>query len=54
MSQLMAKAINVSGQQLSAATPVAQLLGQIEKAAADFSALNDPNNVYVLSNIETD
>ena len=54
VSQLMAKAINVSGQQLSAATPVAQLIGQIEKAAADFSALNDPNNVYVLSNIETD
>ncbi len=54
VSQLMAKAVQASGQQLAAATPVAQLLGQIEKAAADFSALNDPNHVYVLSNIETD
>jgi len=54
MSQLMAQAVKVSGQNTVVATPLAKLLGQIEKAASDFGALNDPNHVYVMSNIETD
>ena len=51
---LMAEAVS-STEKLSAnVSPLEQILHQIEQAAADFGALNDPNHVYVLSNIETD
>ena len=51
---LMSEAVS-STEKLSAnVSPLQQILHQIEQAAADFGALNDPNHVYVLSNIETD
>tara|TARA_B110001452_G_scaffold250942_1_gene239592 strand:- start:1947 stop:3794 length:1848 start_codon:yes stop_codon:yes gene_type:complete len=54
ISQLMTKAVNFTGQNTSGISDVSKMLRQIERAAADFAALNDPNHVYVLSNIETD
>ncbi|MBX2847745.1 MAG: signal peptide peptidase SppA [Acidiferrobacterales bacterium] len=52
MRQLTAKAISATGMQT--ASPFDELLGQLKQAGKDFSALNDPNHVYVLSNLETD
>ena len=54
IGELMAEAVNFADQSPSGASPVDQMLRQIERAAADFGALNDPNHVYVLSNIEAD
>ena len=54
VSQLMAEAVDASGDIASSVSPLEKMLHQIEQAAADFGALNDPNHVYVLSNIETD
>jgi protease-4 len=54
MRELMVEAINVTSQTTSRASTLDQVLYQVEKAAADFGALNDPNHAYVLSNIETD
>jgi protease-4 len=54
MRGLMAKAINSTEQNSSGISTLDEMLHQIERAAADFGALNDPNHVYVLSNIETD
>ena len=41
-------------QNVSSTSALEKMLRQIEKAAAGFGALNDPNYAYVLSNIETD
>jgi len=54
MSQLMSKAVSSTNQITSSVSPLEAVLHKIEQAAADFGALNDPNHVYVLSNIETD
>ena len=50
----MTEAVNSTDQNASGVSAVDEMLRQIERAAADFGALNDPNHVYVLSNIETD
>ncbi len=54
MRELMAEAVNSTEQNTSGVSTLDEMLRQIERAAADFGALNDPNHVYVLSNIETD
>ncbi|GAA6138064.1 signal peptide peptidase SppA [Arenicella sp. 4NH20-0111] len=54
MTALLAEAQAVIGQSVEGTSPLAKLLTTIERAAIDFGAMNDPNHVYVLSNIETD
>lgn len=54
MQDLMTKAVSGTNQKVSGVSTLDQLLRQIETAATDFGSLNDPNHVYVLSNIETD
>jgi len=54
MRELMAEAVNATGQDSSSQSAVNEMLRQIEHAASDFGKLNDPNHAYVLSNIETD
>lgn len=54
MRQLTSKAITSLNQNTSRASALDGMLRKIERAAADFGALNDPNHAYVLSNIETD
>ena len=52
--EMLAEAMHVAGQDLPDASPFDEMLIRIERAAADFAALNDPNHAYALSNIETD
>jgi len=52
--QMLARAAAFSGQDPSPASPLDELLRGIERTAADFAVLNDPNHAYALSNIETD
>ena len=52
--EMLAKGIQVTDQDLSSASALDEVLGRIQRAAADFAALNDPNHAYVLSDIETD
>ena len=52
--EMLAEAMHVAGQDLPEASPFDEMLIRIERAAADFAALNDPNHAYALSNIETD
>ncbi len=54
LRELLAEAVEVSGQGAASASPLDEMLGRIERAAADFAALNDPNHAYALSDIETD
>ena len=54
VQQFMAKAANVTDDITASVSPVEEMLQKMEQAVADFGALNDPNHVYVLSNIETD
>lgn len=54
MRQLTSKAITSLNQNTSRASALDGMLRKIERAAADFEALNDPSHAYVLSNIETD
>ena len=52
--ELLAEAVAAIDQGSTNISPVSQMLRQVENAVADFGALNDPNHIYVLSNIETD
>ena len=52
--QMMTQALVATGQAAPTATPLDEMLVQIEQAAVDFAALNDPNHAYAMSNIETD
>ena len=54
LSDLLAKAESKITKNTKTISPVKQMLRQVEQAAADFGSLNDPNHVYMLSNIETD
>lgn len=51
---LMAETVNTFVQNASGVSTLDKTLHQIKQAAGDFAALNDPNHIYVLSNIETD
>jgi len=52
--EMLAQGIEATDQDLPSASAFDEMLGRIQRAAADFAALNDPNHAYVLSNIETD
>ena len=52
--ELLAEVVTSSDHNASSASTLEEMIRQIERAAADFGALNDPNHVYVMSNIETD
>lgn len=52
--EMLARAMVAAGEDVSDASPLEKMLRRIERAAADFEALNDPNHAYALSNIETD
>jgi len=52
--EMLAQTMDVTGLAASAESPVDEMLRQIERAAADFAALNDPNHAYAISEIETD
>ena len=54
LRELMAEAVSISDLNTFSRSPIDSLLSKIEQAASDFTALNDPNHVYVLSNIATD
>jgi protease-4 len=54
IKELMAKAIGIAGAEVEEETPLDGLIRQIQRSAADFAALNDPNHAYALSMIETD
>ena len=52
--EMLAEAVDASGNDNASTSPLDEMLGRIERAAADFAALNDPDHAYALSNIETD
>ena len=54
MRELMTGAVKYTDQNAPSVSSFDSLLHQLEQAAIDFKDLNDPNHVYVLSNIETD
>ena len=54
LKELMARAIGVAGPEMRSETPLDDVIRQIQRSAADFAALNDPNHAYALSMIETD
>jgi len=54
LKELMAKAIGFAGAEFEDETPLDEVIRQIQRSAAEFAALNDPNHVYALSMIETD
>jgi protease-4 len=54
LRQMLARALDATGQDAPPVSPLDEMFRQIEKAAADFAALNDPNHAYALSDIETD
>ena len=54
MGELMAEAVNAVDQNASSVSTLNMMLHQVQQKVADFGALNDPNHVYALSDIETD
>ena len=54
MKELMARAMDVAGPATQDETPLDEVLRQVQRSAAEFAALNDPNHAYALSMIETD
>jgi len=54
LKKLMARAMNVFGPEIQDETPLEEVMRQVQRSVAEFSALNDPNHAYALSMIETD
>jgi protease-4 len=54
MKELMARVMDVAGPATQDETPLDEVLRQIQRSAAEFAALNDPNHAYAWSMIETD
>ena len=54
MRELMASAINATDQTSISLSPLNKMLRQVEQAIAEFGALNDPNHIYLISDLETD
>jgi len=50
----MAQGMNVFGPEIQEETPLEEVMRQVQRSAAEFAALNDPNHAYALSMIETD
>jgi protease-4 len=54
LKDLMARGIRTAGPEFASDSALDGVIRQIQRSAADFAALNDPNHVYALSMIETD
>jgi len=54
LKELMARGIRAAGPEFASDSPLDEVLRQVERSAAEFAALNDPNHAYALSMIETD
>ncbi|MFC2144370.1 signal peptide peptidase SppA [Acidobacteriota bacterium] len=54
LNELMARAVGIAGEELADETPLDEVVRRIQRSAAEFAALNDPNHAYALSMIETD
>lgn len=54
LNGFLAKAMSVSGQTGNKRSSLGALLHDLENAADEFGALNDPSHIYVLSDIKTD
>jgi len=54
LKELMARAMGVFGPEIQNETPLEEVLRQVERSAAAWIELNDPNHTYALSMIETD
>jgi protease-4 len=54
LKELMARGIGVAGPEFASDSPLDEVVRQIQRSAAEFAALNDPNHAYALSMIETD
>jgi protease-4 len=54
LKELLARGIRVAGSELDSQSPMEEVLRQVERSAAAFAELNDPNHAYALSMIETD
>jgi protease-4 len=54
LKDLMARGIRVTGPEMAKETPLEEVMRQIERSAAAWVELNDPNHAYALSMIETD
>ena len=52
--EMMAWTLGATDRDAPSPSSLEAMLGRIERAAADFAALNDPNHAYALSEIETD
>ena len=54
LKELMARGVDVFGPEIQDETPLEEVMRQVQRSVAEFSALNDPNHAYALSMIETD
>jgi len=54
LKELMARGIRAAGPEFASDSPLDEVLRQVERSAAAFAELNDPNHAYALSMIETD
>ena len=54
LEELMAKTAGIAGADLAKESPLHETVRRIQRSAAEFAALNDPNHAYALSMIETD
>ncbi|MBX2850087.1 MAG: signal peptide peptidase SppA [Acidiferrobacterales bacterium] len=54
LNEFMAKVSVITERNISQVSSLEKMLLQIKQNAEEFAVLNDPNHVYVLSNIETD
>ncbi len=54
LKELMARAVGIAGEELTNETALDEVVRRIQRSAAEFAALNDPNHAYALSMIETD
>jgi protease-4 len=54
LKELMARGIRAAGPEFASDSALEDVIRQIQRSAAEFAALNDPNHVYALSMIETD
>jgi len=54
LKELMARAVGITGEEFADETPLDEVVRRVQRSAAEFAALNDPNHAYALSMIETD
>jgi protease-4 len=54
LKSLLARGIRAAGPERASDSPLDEVLRQVERSAAAFAELNDPNHAYALSMIETD